>query len=129
MIATGLREGERVAPVTLKDSFVVLTIFGEIKAQSCECIPRFCIHALIGLEECLDLLLKRLPRTRGRVGLYQVLKNMLPTTSIPRYAVCVSEGINNDWASPSFPDTFNDMMCSGDINDEDKKELHGRVQT
>jgi hypothetical protein len=34
-----------------------------------------------------------------------------------------------EWTSPSFPDTFNDMMCSGDINDEDKKELHGRVQT
>jgi hypothetical protein len=27
------------------------------------------------------------------------------------------------------PHTFNDMMCSGDINDEDKKELHGRIQT
>jgi hypothetical protein len=34
----------------------------------------------------------------------------------------------NIWASPGFPDTFNNMMCSGDINDEDKKELHGRVQ-
>ena len=33
------------------------------------------------------------------------------------------------WASPSFPDTFNDMMCSGEGNDEDKKELHGRIQT
>ncbi len=32
------------------------------------------------------------------------------------------------WASPSFPDTFNNMMCSGEFNDEDKKELHGRVQ-
>jgi wobble nucleotide-excising tRNase len=32
------------------------------------------------------------------------------------------------WASPDSPDTFNNMMCSGDINDEDKKELHGRVQ-
>ena len=38
-------------------------------------------------------------------------------------------GLSVRWASPSFPDTFNDMMCSGDINDEDKKELHGRVQT
>lgn len=35
----------------------------------------------------------------------------------------------DDWASPSLPGTFNDMMCSGNINDEDKKELHGRVQT
>lgn len=35
---------------------------------------------------------------------------------------------NTDWASPDSPDTFNNMMCSGDINDEDKKELHGRVQ-
>lgn len=32
------------------------------------------------------------------------------------------------WASPGFPDTFNNMMCSGEFNDEDKKELHGRVQ-
>lgn len=36
--------------------------------------------------------------------------------------------IGQVWASPGFPDTFNNMMCSGDINDEDKKELHGRVQ-
>ena len=33
------------------------------------------------------------------------------------------------WASPSFPDTFNDMMCSGERDDEDEKELHGRIQT
>lgn len=29
------------------------------------------------------------------------------------------------WASPSSPDTFNDMMCSGERYDEDEKELHG----
>ena len=34
-----------------------------------------------------------------------------------------------DWASPSSPDTFNDMMCSGESDDEDEKELHGRIQT
>ena len=33
------------------------------------------------------------------------------------------------WASPSFPDTSNDMMCSGDRHDKNPKELHGRVQT
>ena len=33
------------------------------------------------------------------------------------------------WASPSFPDTSNDMMCSGDRHDKNQKELHGRVQT
>ncbi|MFW2355681.1 MAG: hypothetical protein ACN4F8_09100, partial [Hydrogenophaga sp.] len=31
------------------------------------------------------------------------------------------------WASPSFPDTSNDMMCSGDRHDKNPKELHGRV--
>jgi hypothetical protein len=38
------------------------------------------------------------------------------------------KGLAALWASPDSPDTFNNMMCSGDINDEDKKELHGRVQ-
>ncbi|GEM_PF-4381241 len=33
------------------------------------------------------------------------------------------------WASPSFPDTSNDMMCSGDRHDKNSKELHGRIQT
>ena len=33
------------------------------------------------------------------------------------------------WASPSFPDTSNDMMCSGDRHDKNPKELHGRIQT
>ena len=37
--------------------------------------------------------------------------------------------IRRSWASPSFPDTSNDMMCSGDRNDKNPKELHGRVQT
>lgn len=55
----------------------------------------------------------------------------------PAGAVCPHCGVigragkllgKSTWASPSFPDTFNDMMCSGDINDEDKKKLHGRVQ-
>ncbi len=33
------------------------------------------------------------------------------------------------WASPSSPDTSNDMMCSGDRHDKNPKELHGRIQT
>ena len=48
----------------------------------------------------------------------------------------VDPGLMNDeaavkkiWASPSFPDTSNDMMCSGDRHDKNPKELHGRVQT
>jgi hypothetical protein len=32
------------------------------------------------------------------------------------------------WASPSFPDTSNDMMCLGDRHDKNPKELHGRIQ-
>ena len=35
----------------------------------------------------------------------------------------------SEWASPSFPDTSNDMMCSGDRHDKNPKELHGRIQT
>ena len=41
-------------------------------------------------------------------------------------AIC-EEG--KPWASPSFPDTSNDMMCSGDRHDKNPKELHGRIQT
>ncbi len=37
--------------------------------------------------------------------------------------------LEKEWASPSFPDTSNDMMCSGDRHDKNPKELHGRVQT
>ena len=32
---------------------------------------------------------------------------------------------NQNWASPSFPDTSNDMMCSRDRHDKNPKELHG----
>jgi NADP-dependent 3-hydroxy acid dehydrogenase YdfG len=33
------------------------------------------------------------------------------------------------WASPGFPDTSNDMMCSGGSYAKDEKSFHGRVQT
>lgn len=35
----------------------------------------------------------------------------------------------NKWASPGFPDTSNDMMCSGGRYAKDEKNVYGRVQT